>query len=341
METNHNQSKPIIVAITANTAIAIAKGVGYLFSGSSALLSETIHSFADVMNQALLYIGIKRGKKGETEEFHYGHSQERFFWNLVSAMGIFVLGCGVTVYHGIHDLLAESHHQPPVLEQYIIEAILLISMLAESYSFYVATKEIKTQALARGKKFFEYLEESLDPSVSAVFWEDAAAILGILLAFTGILLSTLTGNKVFDASASIIIGLLMGWIAYHLAIENKKFLLDRSIPEFELNQLLEVLQKNTMILKYSDIKTVVLGPDRLKFTAKIELDLKKLSEKKISEITEQISKKDFIADPSQVRKQIESYTEKISDSMEEELMKIENALKAKLPNLKHVELTIH
>lgn len=338
MTNQENQSKPIIVAIIANSTIAVAKGVGWLFSGSSALLSETIHSFADVMNQALLYIGIKRGTKEANEEFHYGFSQERFFWNLVSAMGIFVLGCGVTVYHGIHDLLSESHHQPPALEQYIVEAILLISLLVESYSFYVAVKEIKSQAVSRGKKFFEYLEESLDPSVSAVFWEDAAAIFGILLAFVGILLSTITGNKIFDASASILIGLLMGWIAYHLAIENKKFLLDRSIPEYELKQLLEVLDKNMMILKYDDIKTVVLGPDRLKFAARIELDIKKLTEQKIDPTINKLSQ---VNDKEKIKEFLGEYNQELSESIEGELLKIEKDLLAKLPNLKHVELTLH
>lgn len=166
---NSNQSKPIIVAILANSIIAIAKAIGYLFSGSSALLSETIHSIADVMNQSLLLIGIKRGEQEATNIYHYGLSQERFFWNLVSAMGIFVLGCGVTVYHGVHDLVAGAPHKQGGIEQIIIQIILFISMLVEGYSFYVVIGEIKKQASSRTKSFFEYLRESTDPSISAVF----------------------------------------------------------------------------------------------------------------------------------------------------------------------------
>ena len=103
---NSNQSKPIIVAILANTTIAIAKAIGYLFSGSSALLSETIHSIADVMNQSLLLLGIMRGERELRIYIIMDIHRNVFFWNLVSAMGIFVLGCGVTVYHGVHDLLS-------------------------------------------------------------------------------------------------------------------------------------------------------------------------------------------------------------------------------------------
>ena len=164
-----NQTKPIIVAILGNAIIAIAKAIGFFFSGSSALLSETIHSIADVMNQALLLLGIKRGEKGASDIYHYGHSQERFFWNLVSAMGIFVLGCGVTVYHGVHDLIISAPHKPAGIEQVIIEIILVVSMIVEGYSFFVVIGEIKAQAASRTKKFFTYLNESIDPSISAVF----------------------------------------------------------------------------------------------------------------------------------------------------------------------------
>ena len=192
-----NSSKPIIVAILANGTIAIAKAVGFLFSGSSALLSETIHSIADVMNQSLLLLGIKRGEKPSSDIYHYGHSQERFFWNLVSAMGIFVLGCGVTVYHGIHDLLSNEVVKKAGMEQVVIEIILVVSMLVEGYSFYVVMQEIKRQAKSRTKKFFTYLNESIDPSISAVFWEDFAAIIGLLLALVGIVMTNLTLLLVF------------------------------------------------------------------------------------------------------------------------------------------------
>ena len=202
-----NPNKPIIVAIIANLIIAISKGVGYIFSGSTALLSETIHSIADVLNQSLLFIGVKRGQKGETDDLNYGHSQERFFWNLLSAVGIFVLGCGVTVYHGVHQLLSiENHTETDNSIQIIILTILLVSLIVELFSFSVVINEIKLEARNRNKKFWEYLKNAIDPSISAIFWEDFAAILGIAFAFIGILLTNITGDTTFDSVASILIG---------------------------------------------------------------------------------------------------------------------------------------
>lgn len=336
-----NSTKPVIVAILANTVIAISKGVGYLFSGSSALLSETIHSIADVMNQALLLIGIKRGSLGENDMYHYGHSQERFFWNLVSAMGIFVLGCGVTVYHGVHDLLHPTPFKQAGTEQYVIEIILLISLIMESYSFYVATSEIKEQAKVRSKKFFEYLSESTDPSISAIFWEDLAAITGILLALFGIVTTNLTGNKTFDSVASIMIGLLMGWIAYHLAIENKRFLTDRSIPEFEMRAIAKMLDDDKMIKSCSEIRTVVLGPDRLKFSAKVELDMKELLPAVIeAEIAKQSKGKNTGFKNEDLKEILSAYSIDLYELQKKEIARVTKELEAKVPNLKHVELRI-
>jgi solute carrier family 30 (zinc transporter), member 9 len=317
---NKNQEgKPIIVAVIANSIIAIAKGIGYLFSGSSALLSETIHSIADVMNQSLLLVGIKRGKMPENELFQYGHSQERFFWNLVSAMGIFVLGCGVTLYHGIHDLMDPTPLKPAGMELYIIETILLLSLAVESYSFKVAINEIRSQAELRKKKFFDYLAESTDPSVSAIFWEDLAAILGIMFAFIGIVLTNLTGSKIYDSVATIMIGLLMGWIAYHLAIENKKFLVDRSIPEYEMKIIQQILNSHSSVRHYSDLKTIVFGPDRLKMSVNIEFQADKLLGSNTS------------SNPAEV-------INYFLNQQKKEVQSIKGKLQEKIPELKHIDI---
>ncbi len=333
-----NNSKPILVAILANSIIAVSKAVGYLFSGSSALLSETIHSIADVMNQSLLLLGIKRGEKDFSDIYNYGHSQERFFWNLVSAMGIFVLGCGVTLYHGIHDLLSKDPFKAAGFEKYIIFAILIISIIVEGYSFKVAINEISSQAKARKKKFFEYLNQSMDPSVSAVFWEDLAAIIGLVFALVGIFLTEFYQNNTFDAVASICIGLLMGWIAFHLALENKRFLLDRAIPEYELQILMQSLKENPNIKKVSDIRSVVLGPDRLKFKAEIEFDKEKLTGK----INQKYSKKIKmnLKKPEKLDLLLTEFSNELHLEKIKELESIKKRLKEIMPNLQHVNLEL-
>ncbi len=335
-----NPNKPIIVAIIANLIIAISKGTGYVFSGSTALLSETIHSIADVLNQSLLLIGVKKGQKGETEILNYGHSQERFFWNLLSAVGIFVLGCTATVYHGVHELLSnEKISETNVSIQVIIMIILLISLIAESFSFHVVIKEIKIEAKNRNKKFYDYLNNSIDPSVSAIFWEDLAAILGIAFAFIGILLTNITGDRTFDSVASILIGTLMGWIAIHLALENKKFLIDRSIPQYEMNQILGTLKENKMISSFEDIKSIVLGPDRLKIRFKINLDLNVLYKQDIDFLVERLKStgiKDIQSE--KVREIIKEYNKSLLDKREDTLKDIEKKLSDKVSNLKHIDI---
>lgn len=333
-----NDSKPILVAILANSIIAISKAVGYLFSGSSALLSETIHSIADVMNQSLLLLGIKRGEKEYSEMYNYGHSQERFFWNLVSAMGIFVLGCGVTVYHGVHDLLTHEEFKKGGTEQIIILAILVISVFVESYSFKVAINEISTQAKSRNKKFFTYLNESMDPSVSAVFWEDLAAIIGLLLALVGIICTEIFQNDTFDAVASILIGLLMGWIAFHLALENKRFLLDKSIPSYEMNLLNEVLKQNKLIKEVKDVRTIVLGPDRLKFKAEISLDTETISKKIRAKYSKKL--KTNSKNSEKFEQDLIEFSNELTQEKIKELDKIKSDLKKALPNLQHVNLVL-
>lgn len=336
-----NPIKPILVAIIANTIIAISKAIGFLMSGSSALLSETIHSIADVFNQSFLLIGVKMGNRGETEILNYGHSQERFFWNLLSAVGIFVLGCGVTLYHGIHELMEE--HKPVQgnsTEQWIIITILLISMIVELYSFKVASHEIKIEARARGKKFFNYLNESIDPSVSAIFWEDLAAIIGIALALFGILMTQITGDRTFDIIATILIGLLMGWIAYHLGMENKKFLIDRSIPQHELNQIIGILKSDKKIISIENIKSIILGPYRLKFRADLELDTElmyKDDTEKLIENLKSLGIKDIPID--KLKELIKEHNKEILKTRKNSYTAFQKALQEKIPNLKHIDLT--
>lgn len=336
-----NPVKPIIVAIFANTIIAISKAVGFMLSGSSALLSETIHSIADVFNQSFLLIGVRKGNKGETELLNYGHSQERFFWNLLSAVGIFFLGAGVTLYHGIHELMEEATPlQGNSKEQWIIIAILIISLVVELYSFKVASHEIGLEAKSRGKSFFNYLNESIDPSVSAIFWEDLAAIIGIALALFGIVLTQITGSKMFDIIATILIGLLMGWIAIHLGMENKRFLIDRSIPQHELNQIIGVLKNDKKIINIENIKSIILGPDRLKFRADLELDVELMHKNDTEKFIENLRNLGIKEIPvEKLRELVKEHNRELLKTRKASYKQFQDTLQEKLPTLKHIDLS--
>lgn len=217
--------------------------------------------------------------------------------------------------------------------------ILFVSLIAELFSFSVAINEIKLEAKIRNKDFWEYLNNAIDPSISAIFWEDFGAILGIAFAFIGILLTNITGDTTFDSVASILIGLLMGYIAVHLAIENKKFLIDRSIPQFEMNQILGTLKENKIITSFEDIKSIVLGPERLKIRFKLNLDINILFKQDIDLLVEELKSlgvKDIQSE--KLRELIKNYNKSLFIKREITLKDIEKTLTDKVSNLKHIDI---
>lgn len=255
---------PVLVAMMSNMFITVIKFIGFFISGSGAMFSEAVHSFADSMNQGLLLIGIKRSQKGATAEFSYGYGQERFFWALVSACGIFFLGAGVTIYHGIHALTETDH---PEINQWVF-GILAVSFVLEMSSLYVALKEIRShdkslslrQALRSG-----------DPTTIAVLYEDGVAVLGVVVAIISMALAYLTGNYWWDAIGSIIIGLLLGCVAIVLVNINRKYLIEKAMPDEVKMRLEKALTSSDLVMSVVDIKSSILNVNeyRVKCTIKI------------------------------------------------------------------------
>ncbi|MCA9001441.1 MAG: cation diffusion facilitator family transporter, partial [Planctomycetes bacterium] len=208
-------TKAVLLAVLANLGLAIIKLIAFLVSGSGAMLSEAIHSIADTGNQALLFIGIRRSERPANATFHYGFGAERFFFALMSAAGIFVLGCGVTLYHAVHMLM---HPEPPHTG-WIDFAVLGVSLVVEGGVLLRALAVVNRQ---RGQvPLLAYLRKSSDPTLAAVLLEDGVACLGVVVAFVGIGAARLTGSGLPDAIATLVIGLLMGFIAVWLGFKNR------------------------------------------------------------------------------------------------------------------------
>jgi len=263
---SHGSMKTVLTAIVGNSVVTVAKFVGFALSGSSALLAEAVHSLADTANQGLLYLGLKRSQRVADTEHHFGYGQERYFWNLISAVTIFFLGCVYTIMHAAEQLRHE--HAPEISSIPFI--ILGVSLLIEGYSFMVALVEFRRQAKAAGKSFRSYLVETRDPTTLAVLIEDSAAVLGLGLAFVGILLTALTGSALFDGVAAIFIGILMGALAWFLASTNRKYLLNRS--DDEVNKLAERLWQNDHQVQHVQrINSIVLSPQDTLLMAELEL----------------------------------------------------------------------
>lgn len=256
---------PVLSALLGNIFITGIKFLGFSLTGSSAMFSEAVHSFADTANQGLLMIGLSRSSKKPSESFAYGHGKERFIWALMSACGIFILGCGVTVYHGIEGLLHPADSPSGGLG--IIFIILFISLVVEGGTFVIALRE-----LLKNRKINDGDKTTDDPTTLAVVYEDGAAVLGVLIALCSAGLTYYTGSYVWDSVGSIIIGLLLGVVAIMLINKNKSFLIERSIPEDVKERVIEILEADPMIDKVHNFKSSILDIGAYRVTCDIEFN---------------------------------------------------------------------
>ncbi|MDX8388564.1 MAG: cation diffusion facilitator family transporter, partial [Ghiorsea sp.] len=259
-------TKTVLTAITANAMVTVAKFVGFSFSGSTALLAEAVHSLADTANQALLYLGLKRSQRVADKQYHFGYGQERYFWNLVSAITIFFLGCVYTVMHSLEQL---KHGHTPEMS-WIAFGIIGFAFVVEGYSLWVAYKEFTRQRLAVNMGFTQYFKETRDPTTLAVLIEDSVAVMGLLLALAGMILSVYTGSPLFDIAAALGIAALMGFLAIFLAMTNKKYLIN--VSDESTNGVAEkAWSNNAQVQKVHHVSSIVLSPEESIVMAELEL----------------------------------------------------------------------
>lgn len=259
-------TKAVVTAVIANGLVTIAKFVGFAFSGSSALLAEAIHSLADTANQALLYLGLKRSQRPADEKHPFGYGHEQYFWNLVSAVTIFFLGCIYTTMHSLEQL--KYGHTPEM--SWIAFGIIGFAFVVEGYSFWVALVEFNRQRHVEEKSFMQYFRETRDPTTLAILIEDSVAVLGLLFALVGMSLAAYTGSALFDIAAALAIAALMGFLAFFLAATNKKYLLN--ISDEEVNDVaLQAWSKDERVQSVRHIHSIVLSPDQSLVMAEVEL----------------------------------------------------------------------
>lgn len=263
---SHGSTKAVVTAIVGNSVVTVAKFVGFAFSGSSALLAEAVHSLADTANQGLLYLGLRRSERTADEHHHFGYGQERYFWNLVSAVTIFFIGCVYTVMHAIDSM--KHDHQPEL--SIVAFSIIGFAFLVEGYSFLVALSEFNRQRKKNSCSFFAYFKESNDPTTVAVLIEDSVAIVGLLLALAGMGISAYTGSNLFDGIAALAIGLLMGLLAFFLASVNKKFLINVSDPKMD-TLVTGIWKGDDRIQRLQRVNSIVISPEESVLMAELEL----------------------------------------------------------------------
>jgi len=256
--------KVIFAALVGNTLIAVTKFIAAFFTGSSAMLSEAIHSLVDTGNQGLLLYGMKQAKRPADKDFPFGHGKEIYFWSFIVAILIFALGGGISVYEGIHHIL---HPQPPT-KPLINYVVLGLAIVFEGAAWLFALREFRHTKGENG--YIRAINQTKDPSILVVLFEDSAALLGLLVALIGITLTHLTGNLVFDGAASVIIGFILIGTSIWLARETKGLLIGESADPQIISGINEIVQKSTIVDGVNEILTMHMGPEFILVTMSVD-----------------------------------------------------------------------
>ncbi|MGB5259974.1 MAG: cation diffusion facilitator family transporter [Gammaproteobacteria bacterium] len=247
--------KVIYAALVGNAIIALIKFIASGITGSSAMLSEGIHSLVDTGNQVLLLLGIKRSQRPPGPRFPFGHGKEVYFWSFVVAILIFAVGAGISIYEGIKHLL-----HPALLKDPTINYIVLgLAMVFEGIAWSIALMEFRKVKGEMG--YFEAVNRGKDPTMFVVLFEDSAAMLGLVAAFFGILLSQITGLPQYDAGASIIIGLILGGTAIWLAVETQGLLIGESANRDVVAGIRRIAGKCACVEHVNEVLTMHMGPE--------------------------------------------------------------------------------
>lgn len=250
----------IIAAVIGNLAIAVIKFVAAAITGSSAMISEGIHSLVDTGNGGLLLLGLKRAAQPADEGHPFGHGKALYFWTLVVSVSIFGIGGGLSLYEGISHI---RHVAPEALasDPTVNYIVLALAVVIEGWSFSVAFRQFNK---AQGKQgAWGYIRSAKDPSTYTVLIEDSAAMLGLVFAFLGVFFGHLLTNPYLDGAASVAIGLLLMAVAFFLAFETKGLLLGEGVDAATLADMRRRVESDPSVERAAEILTMYIGPHYL------------------------------------------------------------------------------
>jgi cation diffusion facilitator family transporter len=255
MSGHADSTRAIFFALGANFAITVAKGVAAVFSGSGAMLAETVHSLADCGNQALLLLGVKQARQPSSPEHPLGYGKAVYFWSFLVAVMLFTVGGMFSLYEGIHKL----SHPEPLKQWWLAVGVLVFSIVAESISMRACVVEVNK---ARGAQSLRHwFRESRQAELIVIFGEDLAALSGLVLALVAVVLTVLTGNPLWDALGTVAIGALLIVVAVFVAIEVKAMLIGQSADPRVTAGMRAFLEGHPDIARVFHLITLQLGND--------------------------------------------------------------------------------
>jgi cation diffusion facilitator family transporter len=259
----------VLLALGMNALIAVAKLLAGVVTGSSAMLAEGAHSIADTVNEVFLLTSLRRSARPADSSHPFGYGSERFFWSLLAAIGIFVSGAAFSMYQAVEGFTGPAETEPPAYAWSY--AVLGVAFVAEGASWIRAVVQLRRESSAAGRGFRDHLGRSRDPTVKTVFSEDAAALVGIVLAAAGIGLHQATGNRVWDAAAAMAIAVLLTFIAFYLGRHNMALLTGQSADPQLRQELWNELMAMPEVDAVVELLTMHIGTDEILLAARLDL----------------------------------------------------------------------
>ena len=259
-------SKAVVAALAANLGIAASKTVAFVITGSSSMLAEAVHSFADSGNQALLLVGAKRSKRAADATHPFGHGAERYFYSFIVSLLLFSIGAMFAIYEGIEKI----RHPHRIESVSVAIGVLAVAVVLEALSFRTAIQESR---LVKGDvSWARFIRQSKIPELPVVLLEDLAALIGLLLALGAVITSEVTAEPVWDGIGTLAIGVLLLIVAGILAFEMKSLLIGEGALEHEVRAIAEAFERSAGVTRLIHLRTLHLGPEELLVGAKLEFD---------------------------------------------------------------------
>lgn len=272
-----DSNRAILFALGANFAIACAKGVAAFFTGSSAMLAETVHSLADCGNQLLLLLGLRQAKRPPSPDYPLGYGKAIYFWSFLVAVMLFTVGGMFSLYEGIHKL----QHPEALRQWWWAVGVLVFGIAAEAVSMRACLQEV--DKARGGRSLWQWFRESRQAELVVIFGEDLAALFGLVFALIAVVLAVVTGNPIWDAVGTIAIGVLLIVVAVFVAIEVKAMLIGQSVDPARQAQMREFLEGRAEIVRVINLITLQLGNDAL-----VSVQAEMREQQSVRALTEQI-----------------------------------------------------
>jgi cation diffusion facilitator family transporter len=257
----------VVIALAANTVLAVLKSIVAAVTGSASMVAEAAHSWADAGNEVFLVVAERRAEKPADQAHPFGHGREAYVWSMIAAFGLFAVGAAVSVIHGVQSLGAEEE-EAEYLWAYVV---LGAAFVLEGISFAQARREVRRGARHADVSRVTFLDRTSNPTLRAVYFEDAAALIGIVIAVSGLALHQATGDPVWDAIGSILVGVLLGWVAVYLLRRNMAFLVGQVADPRAYDTVLGWLQERPEVQTVTTLHLEYVGPDKLFLVGSVDL----------------------------------------------------------------------